>query len=988
MRVRSLLMLLLVLALAAPAVAQEQRGAIEGVVKDSSGGVLPGVTVEVKNLTVGSVATAVTDGSGTYRFPSLAPGKYDVTASLSGFNTKKFEAVEILLGQLKKADFALAVAGVSETVQVSAESPLVDVRQSARATSIRAEQVDLLPKGRDFTSVVTQAAGANNETKSGGIMIDGASAGENRYIVDGAETTNLQNGTSGKTVLADFIEEVQVKSSGYTAEYGGATGGVISVVTKSGTNNWRGNLLFNFEGSSLQGGSRPTLRRKLDDQTKAEYITYAKDDYTRYEPGGSIGGPIVSDKTWFYVAYQPTTVNYERTVTLTADKSQVTTKQKQPRQYISGNNTAQLGSNLRTRIAYNNSWNKTDGVLAALTGTDSPGTNYATGNKYPNWSVGAQVDWVAARTFYMGFRLGYYTSDQHSYGIPTSPRYIFTYTNKDWPNVPDSYERLQGFSSIPTNSSTAYDKQKRLAFQVDGTWYGSFGGQHTVKGGVQIDRLGNDVLTGEQGNIINLYWGGQFNKQNGTYGYYRVRSNGVKPQMGLITEGNVATNNYGLFIQDAWAVNSKLTINLGLRTENEKVPAYSAGEGIPTYGIEFPFKDKLAPRVGFAYDLKGDGKWKAYGSWGIFYDIFKMELPRGSFGGDKWWYYYYALDTYAWDGLMTGSSCPPACPGKLLGGPVDMRHPSFGSDAIEPNLKPMKSQETSFGLEHQLSNTTAVSVRYVRKWLSRAIDDTGSLDADNNEIYVIANPGEGLTTYAYPGVNLPKPKRVYNGVEAAFTKNLAHNWYLRTSYLWSRTWGNYSGLSQSDENGRTSPNVGRLYDYPTMSFDQSGNPVNGVLATDRPHQVKAQLIYQLPFGTSLGINQYVASGIPKTRTMAAGPQSSAYPLFYAGRGSDGRMPAYSQTDLNLQQEFKLGGVKRVQLSLNVLNLFNQKTATNYFESILAEGESLAFNEASFYNHSLAPFDTLAAKIAKDPRFMMDNAYQSAIQARVGVKFLF
>ncbi len=280
---------------------------------------------------------------------------------------------------------------------------------------------------------------------------------------------------------------------------------------------------------------------------------------------------------------------------------------------------------------------------------------------------------------------------------------------------------------------------------MDGTWYGNFGGQHTLKGGVQIDRLANDVLSGELANWTRSYWDRSFSGVTGTYGYYRVRSNGVAPKQGFITEGAVSTNNYGLFIQDAWTLNNRLTINLGLRTENEKVPAYAAGPDIPTYGIEFSFKDKLAPRAGFAWDLKGDGKWKAYGSWGIFYDIFKMELPRGSFGGDKWWDYYYTLDTPNWTTLVDAAGCPPACPGTLISGPVDLRHPSFGADAIDPNLKPMQSQEASFGLEHQLSGQVAISARYVRKWLVRAVDDTGSLDADNNEIYVTANPGEGLT---------------------------------------------------------------------------------------------------------------------------------------------------------------------------------------------------------------------------------------------------
>ena len=154
---------------------------------------------------------------------------YDVSATLASFSPQKFTEVNVGLGQIKRLEFALSLAGVQETVSVTAESPLVDVKQSARQTNIRAEQIDLLPTGRDFTTLVTQAPGANQEAKLGGLSIDGASAGENRYIIDGIETTNLQNGLSGKSVIADFVDEVQVKSSGYTAEYGGATGGVINV---------------------------------------------------------------------------------------------------------------------------------------------------------------------------------------------------------------------------------------------------------------------------------------------------------------------------------------------------------------------------------------------------------------------------------------------------------------------------------------------------------------------------------------------------------------------------------------------------------------------------------------------------------------------------------------------------------------------------------------------------------------------------------------
>ena len=280
---RPFAILLVALALAVPAFAQEQRGSIEGVVRDASGAVLPGATVEVKAPT-GVVLSTVADGQGVYRFPSLAPSTYDVSATLQGFVPKSVEAVRVSLGQIKKVDFALPVGGVTETVQVTAVSPLIDVRQTARQTNIRTEQVELLPKGRDFTTLVTQAPGANQETKLGGLSIDGASAGENRFIIDGIETTDIQDGTSGANLIADFVEEVQVKSSGYTAEFGGATGGVVNVLTKSGTNEIRGTAGFQFQGSSLEGARRPTLRQSLTNPANvSEYVDYPKDDETRIE---------------------------------------------------------------------------------------------------------------------------------------------------------------------------------------------------------------------------------------------------------------------------------------------------------------------------------------------------------------------------------------------------------------------------------------------------------------------------------------------------------------------------------------------------------------------------------------------------------------------------------------------------------------------------------------------------------------------------------
>jgi hypothetical protein len=984
--------LLMIAALAVPAFAQEQRGSIEGVVRDASGAVLPGATVEAQS-NVGPVASTTSDSVGAFRFPALPPGNYKVTANLQGFVAREVVDVRVALGQIKKVDFSLPLSGVTETVQVTAVTPIIDVRQSARQTNIRAEQVELLPHGRDFTTMVTQAPGANQENRLGGISIDGASAGENRFIIDGMETTNLQSGLSGTNLIADFVEEIQVKSSGFSAEFGGALGGVISAVTKSGTNSFSGMALYNFQGSATEGGRRPTLRQNLTNSDIAEYITYDDDTETRNEPGFALGGPIKRNRMWFFGAYLPALTSTDRTV------NGNTVNQTDRSQNITANITGQASNNVRLRASYNSSSRKLNGLLPALNGTDPVGTNYSKSSDFPNLTTSANMDWVPSSKLLVSVKGGYRSSDQHDSNVTEEPQFIFSGSNNiNFLDTPASLQHGTGFTSIPTNQKVTRDQQTRLYFQADSTVYARAGGEHQVKFGMQADRIGNDVLRGEAKNRVTIRWNTPLSTgvpvTRGTYGYYSVRSNAVAPKQGLITEGDIHSTMVGFFVQDAWTINNKLTINAGVRTERERVPTFSTDEGIPEFGLEFGFGQKLAPRAGFAYDIKGDGTWKLGGSWGVFYDIFKLELPRGSFGGDKWLEYYYTLDTPNYPTLVDGANCPPACSGTLIRGPIDFRHPSFGEDAIEPDLKPMRLQEATISLDHQLNDLMAVGTRYVHKQVDRAIEDTGFLLPDGSEGYVIANPGEGITSLAFTNPNVPLPKAIrdYDAIEINFDKRMSNNWYLRASYTWSRLYGNYSGLSQSDEpnaagTGRTSPNVGRLFDYPAMMFEDGGQPALGPLATDRPNQFKAQFIYQFGFGTSLGLNEYVASGLPVTREVGILPPNN-YPVNYLGRGTDGRTPMFSQTDLFVQHSFRVGGDKSLQLSLNILNLFDQSTATAVHSTYQKTGtDGARIDEALFYQGRQTIASVLGA-VTKDPRFLMDNAFQAPLLARFGVKFTF
>jgi hypothetical protein len=263
---------------AAPALAQDTKGSIEGTVKDATGGALPGATVDLKSASTAPLST-VTDANGAFRFPTLQPGVYSVTATLQGFTPQTRDKIQLNAGAQLKVEMLLNVSGRSESVNVKAQTPIVDVKQNAVNTTISSEIIDLIPKDRSFLSALVGIAGVGQEDRGGGVMIDGAGASENRIIIDGMDTTNLQNGTVGKDVVVDFIDQIQVKQSGYAAEYRATTGGVISAITKSGSNQYHGeggNYLSGKALVGLRGSQRPSLSIITPDATqpKVRVATY------------------------------------------------------------------------------------------------------------------------------------------------------------------------------------------------------------------------------------------------------------------------------------------------------------------------------------------------------------------------------------------------------------------------------------------------------------------------------------------------------------------------------------------------------------------------------------------------------------------------------------------------------------------------------------------------------------------------------------------
>src|SRR5712691_13286120 len=246
-----LIMCLLVGALACflhpVAFAQETTASMQGVVKDQTGAVVPNATVELSSPAMMGTKTVKTDQSGSYRFADLPPGEYTLTVTAPNFRTWKLTKIDLSAGRLPTLDVQLQMGAVSETVEVSAVAPAVDVTQSKVAVTVERQVLDNIPTGRSFQSVIPFAPGARQEplqsttgNRIGGFQIDGASDSENVYLIDGMNTTNIQDGGVGKNFQMDFLQEVQIKSSSFEAEFGGALGGVINAVPKHGSNQWHG----------------------------------------------------------------------------------------------------------------------------------------------------------------------------------------------------------------------------------------------------------------------------------------------------------------------------------------------------------------------------------------------------------------------------------------------------------------------------------------------------------------------------------------------------------------------------------------------------------------------------------------------------------------------------------------------------------------------------------------------------------------------------
>jgi Carboxypeptidase regulatory-like domain/TonB dependent receptor len=1035
---KSALLVACALAMSGLASAQERFGNITGKVLDQTGAVLPGVTVTVTNNETQRSTVVVTDSTGAFYATALEPGRYNVKFELSGFIPQEAPNVILLLGTTATVDSSLRVGGVTETVQVLAGTPLIDVASTTQHRNIPAEEFDVMPKGRSFQTLATALPSVSFGELEGGIQVNGASAGENNFTVDGVSVVSQIHGAQRQDAVFEYMQEVQVKTSGLEAEYGGALGGVISAVTKSGGNTFRGSLFEHYSASWLRPSNGADRRLQIDPLTQNSATIVQDDDqsFDRNEFGGTIGGPIVRDHLFFFGSISPRFETLTRNYHVSTGEVVPVTRDRNVGSYF-GKMTYSPISRLQLNLSGLWTPAKDDGSIVAYDGT---GANQTTQNaeffaarqelgwEIPQWNLAYTGDYTATDRTLISVRGGYMRDDYFDTGVNKSQTFEYvTPTSALSPSllatVPQQYRQPAGYQNLPRIQINDHDLTSRNFADFSLTQMVNGAGQHQFKTGFGISHANNDVqLAYPNGGYVSVFWNSVFTSDvpgvgsgTGTYGYYTIDDIG--------TIGATGANILSFFVQDNWSVTPRLTLNLGVRMESEDIPSFR--QDIATTAVHFGWGQKVAPRLGFAYNLFGDDRVKISGSYGRYYDWTKYELARGTFGGDVWTTRYRSLDDPDISKLSRANLTGRNLWDSQADSYKDHRVPSFGSDVVDPDMKPMSQDSYNLGLEYQAASNTVVGVNFVRTNLLRTIEDIGTL-INGSETYIYGNPGEGLATTAFTTgltapFEMPKAKRQYTAVEFTANRRFSNNWFLGGSYVISKLYGNYNGLVNTDEvtypgrvsvvsqqsaGQRTRPgtNASRAWDLDQMMFDSHGDFVYGRLPTDRPHVVKVYGSYLFGFGTNVGLNFYGGSGQPISQIVQT---TSNVPVFVEGRGNLGRTDALSQTDLLVSHEFRMGSAKRLRLEFNGLNIFNQRQVRHVFDTVNrigANGRRLVSSAIDLthtdlqsgynYNALLAaspdaskPAGTAGAGY-QDPRYQQPDIWNPGFDGRFTVRFLF
>jgi len=859
---RSLFVALLCVFLAAGAFAQSANvttGAIAGQVTDNSGGPLPGVTVTVVSLDNGLTRNTVTENDGTYVINLLPPGNYKITAELSGLGSANVPKAVVLLGNTTRSNIKLTPA-VSESITVTAAAPIVDPNRSGTATSVTEQQIENLPiLARDFRSLAALTPGVT--TAFGGrITSNGARGLSTDYNIDGATSNNDFFGENTGGTRAPFtfsqaaIKEFQVIRSQYNAEYGRGVGSQLNAITKSGSNNLDGELFY-FKRSKSWATKRPAV---LSNGIKVTESFVAKDSS---QPGFAVGGPIVRDHLFYFANYDGQNQKLPIAATDLTLNPSFTALTPVLQQQFYDKLQALIGHPYQDELNYNQTFNQKTylGKLDANVGMKnhlSIRDNYSNFTNAENQSFNyfsnqgvehdkfnqavAQGESVLTSSLFNQFLVQVSSDERPIVANSATPEVVITYASG----------RTAFFGQNDFLPNNTKEKKTQLKDSVQYIMR-----DHSFK-------LGGEALLMHIDNLFprNL---------NGVFRYNSVAdfvnnvpasyNQGYGPGGGLTSWKQ---NTYALYGSDNFHVGTKWSFDLGVRYDWQTVPkpAVNAFPQHPEFLSNFKEDKNLAPRFGFAYDLKGNGRSVLRGGTGKFFgympDIL-LSNPLTQISGN------FNQITISNCALATNPVPCPTYPNLLTPAQFNTLA-KISTDIVTfgPSYQAQEAWRSSLQYEQQLGSTYSAAVGAIYQHTTH-IEGSRNINAvplgysfGNVPVYTINSPNR-------PYTDMGVVRELFSGEESWYTAYTfeTHKLAVGNSNL---TWDfSYTWAKAVDEDtNERSTSSSFLYDplNPKLSKGPSDNDIR--------HRVVGDLTYRLPLGFMVSGIYTWRSGLPYTPGIA------------------------------------------------------------------------------------------------------------------------
>jgi hypothetical protein len=924
---------------------------------DITGRASAGSVITVENKSIGFTRTITVDANGNFQLSQLPPGNYVVRAKLPNGSTDE-RAVAVQAGTGTSANFDEA----TNVVRVTGRASRIDVKSAESSLVLNEAAIDRIPVARNVTAVALLAPGATGgdsrigqtALRAGNVpSLGGASPAENVYYINGFNVTNALNGVAFNQVPFEAIAQQQVKTGGYGPEYGRSLGGVLSVTTKRGTNEWHGGANVIYSPDSLQASS--VYAEKSANTGKWNLLN---------RPGGTddlqanlwIGGPVIADKLFVFGLIQGADIQRE---TYNLNRQEIV-KSNTPRYLLKADWNITDKNLLEVTAFSDKSKDKAQTFISPTAygtdrGADLGTDSYTTGGenviaKYTSWITDDLTVSALAG-------LGRYNrkSDIASAACP----YIVD-------RRPTAPVRLGCATATTITDPNANDERK--AYRIDAEWNL---GNHGLRFGMDNEEYavvdGTFYPGGDNINIRRLAAGsklsnGYVNNTGAALDYVDVRrfSNG----------GEFTTKNSAFYVEDNWQVTKNIVASIGLRSESF--------ENLNAEGKTFIKVDNtIAPRLGLTWDVQGNAQTKVYANAGRYY-IPVMSNTNVRLAGAELDY----RDFYQYTG--TNSADKFQLPGR--GAQLGTRSVTSNGEAgdprsvVDPNIKPMFQDEFIVGVQQALANRWTVGAKLTHRKLKKVMDDmcndegaynwavANGFSAAKADILAGAighcflyNPGgdltanidfedgKGFTSVTIPAnaLGFPQPKRTFNSLELSFERAWDGVWNLQGSYVFAKSKGNTEGYVKSDI-GQDDAGISQDWDYPGLM-----EGADGYLPNDRRHTLKMFGAYQLTPEFRVGANLIVQSGRPRNCLGFYNGDLDGVSILYGAasfycngvanpRGTLGRLDW--TRELGLQATYQPAWLKGTTFQIDVLNVFNERGVTSVEEG----GESALRTPSATY----------------------------------------